>query len=149
MTRSTYEVVLFALLAINAALLTFIADVLRKIMNEMSLGELKRFVDAMVRHSSRSPFMLVVLNVPLFVAIPYCYVYGFSNHWLVAGLALWLFAGSVAKAMKLPVYKRIAASASDASGLALERKKLSRGNVFQAVLNVVAVVLAGLGCLGR
>jgi hypothetical protein len=44
MTRTFAEILLFASLAMNAALLLFIAGVLRKVMNDMDESALKQFV---------------------------------------------------------------------------------------------------------
>jgi hypothetical protein len=109
MTRSLAEILLFTSLAVNAALLIFIAGVLRAVMNDMDESAFKQFVVSVVRHSRKSPFMLTVLNIPFLGAIPYCYFYGFGNRWILAGLGLWLVAGSIAKAIKYPVYKLVAA----------------------------------------
>jgi hypothetical protein len=108
MTKSLAEILLFASLIVNAALLVFIAGVLRKVMDDMDASTFKLFVGSLVRYSKRSPFMLIALNIPLLGAIPYFYFYGFGNRWLLAGLVLWLIAGSIAKAIKLPIYKAVA-----------------------------------------
>jgi len=143
MTRNLAEVLLFASLAINAALLIFIAGVLRKVMNDMDESAFKQFVDSLVRRSKKSPFMVTVLNLPFLGAIPYFYFYGFGNRWLLAGLAIWLAGGLVAKAIKLPIYKAVAnLEALDGATLRELRKKLNAGNLFQAILNSFAVVLA-------
>lgn len=142
MTRTLAEILLFASLAINAALLIFIAGVLRKVMNDMDEPAFRQFVVSLVRHSKKSPFMLTVLNIPFLGAIPYFYFYGFANRWLLAGLALWLLAGAVAKTIKLPIYKAVAAlEAGDAARLRDERRKLNAGNMLQAILNSVAALL--------
>jgi hypothetical protein len=94
MTRTLAETLLFTSLAINAALLIFIAGVLRRVMNDMNQSEFKQFVVSLVHHSKKSPFMLTVLNIPFLGAIPYFYLYRFANRWLLAGLTLWLVAGS-------------------------------------------------------
>ena len=87
--------------------------------------------------------MLTVLNVPLLGAIPYLYFYGFGNRWLIAGLVLWLVAGGIAKLIKLPVYKAVAAlDAGDVARLEEARRKVNAGNMFQAILNSVAVLLS-------
>jgi hypothetical protein len=84
MTQSLAEILLFVSAAINAALLVFIAGVLRKVMNDMDGPTFKHFVGSLASHSTRSPFMLTVLNVPAFGAIPYFYFYGFHSRWIVA-----------------------------------------------------------------
>lgn len=143
MTRTLAENLLFASLAINAALLIFIAGVLRKVMNDMQEDEFKQFVTSLVRHSKRSPFMLIVLNIPFFGAIPYLYFAGFANRWLLSGLALWLVAGAIGKTMKLPVYKSVSTLESgDMNSFREVRRKLNAGNLLQAILNSVAVLLA-------
>jgi hypothetical protein len=71
------ETLLFASVAINAALLLFIAGVLRKTMNAMDAAAFKNLTELLVRYSSKSPFMIIVLNIPLLGAIPYCYFFGF------------------------------------------------------------------------
>ena len=140
MTRTLAEILLFGLLAMNAALLIFIAGVLRRVMNDMDEAAFKQFLTSLVRHSKRSPFMLTVLNIPLLGAIPYLYFYGFGNWWLIAGLALWLVAGGIAKLIKLPAYKAV--DAGDVARLEEARRKVNAGNMFQAILNSVAVLLA-------
>jgi hypothetical protein len=59
------EILLFVSVAINAALMTFIAGVLPKVMNEMDEPTFKHFLDSLVRHSKKSPFMITILNIPL------------------------------------------------------------------------------------
>jgi hypothetical protein len=142
MTRTFAEILLFASLAMNAALLLFIAGVLRKVMNDMDESALTQFVVSLVRHSKKSLFMVITLNLPFLGAIPYFYFYGFSNRWLLAGLALWLVAGAIGKAMKLPLYKAI--EVGEEAQLRALRRTLNTGNVLQAVLNSVAVVLAAV-----
>jgi hypothetical protein len=140
MTRTLAEILLFASLVINAALLIFIAGVLRMVMNDMNESEFKQFVVSLVHHSRKSPFMLTVLNIPFFGAIPYFYFYRFANRWLLAGLALWLVAGALGKTMKLPIYRAV--ESGDTTKLREARRKLNAGNMIQAVLNSLAVVLA-------
>ena len=145
MARTLAENLLFASLTINAALLIFIAGVLRKVMNDMHETEFKHFVALLVRHSERSPFMLTVLNIPFFGAISYCYFYGFADSWLLLGLALWLVAGAIGKTMKLPIYKAVSTlEVDDTTKLREERRKLNAGNMLQAILNSVAVLLASV-----
>lgn len=149
MNRTLTEILLFASLAINAALLIFIAGVLRKVMNDMDESEFKHFVVLLVHHSKKSPFMLTVLNIPFIGAIPYLYFYGFANRWLIAGLALWLIAGAIAKTMKVPVYKAVAAlEGGDVARLREERQKLNAGNMLQAILNSVAALLISVPFIG-
>ena len=149
MARTLAENLLFACLAINAALLIFLAGVLRKVMNDMQEVEFKHFVALLVRHSKRSPFMLTALNIPFVGAIPYCYFYGFTNRWLISGLTLWLVAGAIGKTMKLPVYKVVSTlDVGDLTRLREERQKLNAGNMLQAILNSVAVLLAFVSFVG-
>lgn len=140
MTKTLAEVLILASLVINAALLTFIAGVLRKVMNDMGEHEFKRFVVSLVRHSKRSPFLVTVLMIPFFGAIPYFYFYGFANWWLIAALALWLIAGAIGKLMKLPIYR--AMETGEATKLGEHRRKLNAGNMLQAILNSIAALLA-------
>ena len=140
MTRTLAEILLFTSLAINAALLIFLAGVLRMVMNDMNESEFKQFVVSLVHHSKKSPFMLTVLNIPFLGAIPYFYFYRSANRWLLAGLALWLVAGAIGKAMKLPIYQAV--EIGDATKLREERRKLNAANMLQAVLNSLAAVLA-------
>ena len=149
MTRKLAENLLFDSLAINAALLIFVAGVLRKVMNDMHDAEFKHFVALLVRHSKRSPFMLTVLNIPFFGAIPYFYFYGFPNRWLLSGLVVWLVAGAIGKTMKLPIYKSVSTLESrDVTMLREERRNLNAGNLLQAILNSVAVLLAFVSFVG-
>jgi hypothetical protein len=140
MTQTLAEILLFVSVAINAALLIFIAGVLRKTMNDMDEPTFKHFVESLVRHSSKSPFMLTVLNIPALGAIPYFYLYGFGNRWITAGLALWLVV--ISKIIKVPIYKTVVALESSAVvRLREERQKLNTGNMLQAILNFVAGAL--------
>lgn len=141
MTRTLAEILLFASLAINAALLVFIAGVLRKVMNDMDDAQFRQFVVSLVRHSKKSAFMIVVLNLPFLGAIPYFYFYGFGNRWLLAGLSLWLLAGVIGKWMKLPIYKAVE---MEGARLSDERRELNTGNLLQAILNTCATVLAAI-----
>ena len=142
MNQTLAEILLFVSVAINAALLTFIAGVLRKVMNDMDAPAFKQFLGSLYRHSARSPFMHTVLSIPLLGAIPYFYFYGFGNRWITAGLALWLVAGIASKAIKLPIYKSVRGLQSD-DGVRFEklRTRLNAGNIFQATLNCVAAFL--------
>ena len=140
MNQRLAETLLFVLVAINAALLLFIAGVLRKVMNDMDEPALQRFVGSLYRHSSRSPFMLTILNLPFFGSLPYFYFYGFKNPWITSGLALWFVTGCIAKVIKVPAYKK-AAEPPDAAGLKGERRRLYFGNTLQAILNLAATVL--------
>jgi hypothetical protein len=111
-------------------------------MNDMDEPTFKHFVESLVRHSTKSPFMLTVLNIPAIGAIPYFYFYGFGNRWITAGLVLWLVAGVIAKIIKVPIYKTVAALESSAVvRLREERQKLNTGNMLQAILNFVAGAL--------
>jgi hypothetical protein len=90
--------------------------------------------------------MIFVLNVPLFLAIPYYYRYGFGNWWITAGLVLWLVAGILSKAYKLPVYKALAKLQNTEVGeIQSVRDKFNSGNIFQAILYIVSTVLVALG----
>jgi hypothetical protein len=109
-------------------------------MNDMSESEFRQFVVSLVHHSKKSPFMFTVLNIPFLGAIPYFYFYRFANRWLLAGLILWLVAGTLGKTMKLPIYRAV--EIGDATKLKEERRKLNAGNMLQANLNSLAAVLA-------
>jgi hypothetical protein len=146
MTRHFIETLLFASVVLNAGLLLFFAGVFRQILNAVDAATFKNLTDLLVRYSSKSVFMIVGLNLPLLIAIPYYYLYGFANWWVTASLILWLVAGSISKMLKLPVYKDIAALKNDNTALLIEaRKKVNRGNTFQAVLYCIAVVVMAIG----
>lgn len=135
MTKNLIESLLFSSVAINAALLIFIADVLRKMMNAVDEAAFKHSIGLLDRYSSRSLFMIVALNIPLILAVPYYYLYGFGNRWITAGLVLWLIAGSLSKVYKLPVYKALSSLQNTAvAEINKERGKFNTGNVFQAIL---------------
>lgn len=137
--KITAEILLFSAVTMNAALLTFIAGVLGRVMDDMDVVKFKAFVNSLVFYSKRSPFMLTLLNAPFAGAIVFIYFYGLGDRWIITGLAIWCFAGSVAKIIKVPVYKRIAAlDERDVDRLQTERKRLNNGNVFQAALNSIA-----------
>jgi hypothetical protein len=146
MTKSLIEALLFASVAVNAALLIFFAGVYRKMMNALDEATFKNLTDLLVRYSSKSPFMIITLTVPLIGAIPYYYFYGFGNWWITSGLGLWLVAGNIAKVFKLPVYKAIATlNNNDVAQLQEARHQMNMGNLFQAVLYAAATVLMGFG----
>ncbi len=150
MNQTLAEILLFVSVATNAALLIFIAGVLRKVMNDMDESAFKTFLGSLYRHSARSPFMHAVLTIPFLGAIPYFYFYGFSNRWITAGLALWLVAGCISKMIKVPIYKTVAALESgDVARLSRERQKLNAGNMLQAILNVVAAALMTVAFIRR
>jgi hypothetical protein len=129
------ETLLFASVAINAALLIFFASVYRRMMNALDEAAFKNLTELLVRYSSKSPFMIIVLNLPLIGAIPYYYCYGFGNWWITIGLGLWLVAGSIAKVLKLPVYKGISTLKNNEVVAIQElRNKLNIGNILQAAL---------------
>ena len=140
MTQTLAETLLFALVAMNAALLLLIAGVLRKVMNDMDESAFQQFLSSLFRHSSRSPFLLVILNLPFLGAIPYFYFYGFKNPWITSGLAVWFVTGCIAKVIKVSVYKK-AAGSPDGAALEGERRRLYFGNTLQAILNLAATVL--------
>lgn len=144
------EILLFVTVAINAALLIFIAGVLRKVMNDMDEPAFEHFLGSFYRHSARSPFMHTVLTIPFLGAIPYFYFYGFGNRWITAGLALSLVAGGISKMIKFPIYKTVAALESgDVARLTRERQKLNAGNILQAILNFVAAALLSFAFIRR
>jgi len=143
--KAAAEILLFTFVAMNAALLTFIAGVLRKVMNDMGATAFKHFVSSLVGHSRKSPFLLTILNFPFIAAIPYIYFYGIRDRWMMTGLAVWLAAGVGAKILKLPVYSKIATlDEADAVQLAQERKRLNNGNLLQATLDSAAAILMSL-----
>ena len=150
MNQTLAEILLFVSVATNAALLIFIAGVLRKVMNDMDEPAFKYFLGSLYRHSARSPFMHTVLTIPFLGAIPYFYFYGFTDRWITAGLALWLVAGGVSKMIKVPIYKTVAELESgDVARLSRERQKLNAGNMLQAILNFVATALMTVAFIRR
>jgi hypothetical protein len=148
MTKNFIETLLFSTLAINAALLFFIADILKKMLHSIDKVTAKNLITSMVRFSSKSVFMILMLNLPFLLAIPYYWCYGFGNTWITAGLALWMVAGSLSKVYKIPVYKRLAAlDVSATDDTANQHRKFDQGNLFQAILYAAAAVLSGIGLL--
>jgi hypothetical protein len=142
MSQTFVEILLFAIVAMNAALLMFIAGVLRKVMNEMDGATFKHFLNSFYRHSTHSVFMNAVLTIPFLGAIPYFYFYGFKNWWITTGLVLWFVAGSVGKIIKLPVFQVVAAlDDNDTDAQNKARRRLHFGNVLQAVLNFIAAAM--------
>ena len=137
--KIAFEIVLLASITANAALLAFIAGVLRRVMDEMNGYAYQTFVTSLVRHSKKSPFMLTLLNAPFAGAAFFIYCYGTGERWIIAGLAIWFLAGMVAKIIKVPVYKRLAAlDEYNGDRLNRERRRLNNGNLFQAALNSIA-----------
>jgi hypothetical protein len=135
-------ILLLVSVAMNASLMLFFAGVLRKVMNEMDEAVFKHFLDALVHHSTKSPFLLTIFNLPFLGAIPYFYIYGRRNGWMLAGIVVWLGVGLVAKAIKYPLYKRVKALRDeDVPQIRMERATMNRWNVLQAALNVVAAAL--------
>jgi len=148
MTKTFAETLLFASVATNAALLLFFAGVFRQMMNAIDLATFKNLTALLVQYSSKSPFMIIALNLPFIGAIPYYYFYGFGNWWITLGLGLWLISGSVAKVIKLPVYKTVAAlNSDDIAQLEIMRRKINMGNAFQAAMYCVALLVMGWGAV--
>ena len=146
MTRHFIETLLFASVVLNAGLLLFFAGVFRKMLNAVDVATFKNLMDLMVRYSTKSAFMIIGLNLPFIVVIPYYYLYGFGNWWVTASLIIWLAAGSISKMLKLPVYKTIAAlQSNDAAQLMEARRRVNRGNSLQAALYCIAVVVMAIG----
>ena len=52
--------------------------------------------------------MVTILTIPAIGAVPYFYFFGFGSRWILAGLALWLVGGAIAKIINLPIYKAVA-----------------------------------------
>jgi hypothetical protein len=146
MSKGFVEILLFTSVAVNAALLKFFAGVFRKIMNAVDGATFIKINELLFRYSSRSPFMIIALNLPLLIAIPYWYFFGFSNGWITSGTLLWLVSGSISKIIKLPVRKAIPLlKPDDKVQLNQARQKLNRGNLFQAILYSAAVILMLFG----
>ena len=144
MNQNLAEILLFAFVAINAAVLMFIAGVLRRVMNDLDGPAFKHFLGSLYRHSTHSAFMITIFTIPLVGAIPYFYLYGFKNWWITVGLAIWLISGSIGKMIKLPVFKAVSAlDGDDTDRMNTERQKLNSGNMLQAALNFVAAALMG------
>ena len=112
-------------------------------MNDMEESAFLQFVKSLYRHSAKSPFMLTILNIPFFGAIPYFYFYGFIDRWITSVAAVfWLIAGCIAKIMKVAIYKKINALNSDTlPGLGKERRLLNVGNALQEIVNFGAAAL--------
>ncbi|HEX4850646.1 MAG TPA: hypothetical protein VFV08_07565 [Puia sp.] len=146
MAKELMLVFLFASISINAALIIFFASVYRKIMDGVDIVAFKNLTEMLVRYSSRSLFMIIVLNLPLFIAIPYYYLNGFHNWWITSSLLLWLIGGSISKIIKMPVYKTIAKLENDNKRALNEmRRKLNSGNILQAWLYSISVVIMAFG----
>jgi hypothetical protein len=146
MTRTFFEAVLFASLALNAGLLLFFSGVFRQMMNAVDEAAFKNLIALLFRYSTRSPFMIIGLNLPLIAAIPYYCFYGFSNWWITSGIIVWLAGGSLSKILKLPVYKALAGlSAEDPVRIREARAKFNRGNILQALLYTAAVFVMAWG----
>jgi hypothetical protein len=146
MTQHFAETLVFTSVAINASLLIFFAGIFRKIMNAVDEATFKNVTDLLVSFSSKSPFMILVLNIPLLLAIPYFYFFGFGNGWITAGIALWLASGSFAKFFKLPAYKSVSTLRNDNTIQLKEmRQKINTGNLLQAAFYSAAVILMAFG----
>lgn len=142
MKQNIVEILLFSSVAINAALLVFIAGVLRKIMNDMDEVTFKNFVSSLVRYSSKSPFMIITLNIPFLGIIPYIYFYGSTNWWILSGVILWFCTGIISKLIKVPIYKKLdVLKITDATQIKEMRRRMNNGNIFQAILTTVAVLI--------
>lgn len=143
MTQFRIDVLLFGSMAMNAALLLFIAGVLGKTMNDMQEDSFQHFLSSFVNHSSRSPVMITMLNLPAIGGAFYLYQYGFGNRWMVAALICWIMGGAAGKIYKVPLYRRIAKLPSeDIQQLAAERMRLNAANMGHAACNCVALALA-------
>ena len=146
MVKELVLMFLFASISINAALILFFASVYKKMMNGVDIVAFKNLTEMLVRYSSRSIFMIIALNLPLLIAIPYYYINGFNNWWITASLLLWLIGGSISKIIKMPVYRTIAKLEGDnEAALNKMRYKLNSGNILQAWLYSISVIIMALG----
>ncbi len=149
MAKELVVTFLFASISINAALIIFFASIYRKMMDGVDIVTFKNLTELLVRYSTRSAFMIIALNLPLFIAIPYYYINGFHNWWITSSLLLWLIGGSISKIIKLPVYKAIANLENDNEAtLNQMRRKLNSGNILQAWLYSISVIIMALGLAG-
>lgn len=145
MTKTTAEILLIISATIFASVLVFLAGPMRRVMNKMDNSASKQIITLLFQVGPRSPFLFIATNITGLAMIPYFIFYGFNNWWFTAGLAILLIAGSVAKIVKVPIYKNAKElEASDPKWIAAQNK-WHNGNLFQAVFTCIAVCMMAIG----
>jgi hypothetical protein len=141
MTQTTAEVMLIIPLVFFLSVLVFLSGPLRSVMNKMDRNASKQFISLLFTLGQRSAFLLTVTNISVLAAIPYYIVYGFNNVWFTVGIVVFLVAASVAKIVKLPLYKKITLLDANTAEWADARQKMHVGNILQALFTFIAVCI--------
>ncbi len=145
MNHTTAELLLIISTTFFLSVLMFLAGPLRKVMNKMDNSAAKQFITLLFQLGQRTPFLLIVTNLTALGMIPYFIAYGFRNWWFIAGLAVFILAGIIAKAAKVPVYKKIMSLDADGREWAEERQNMHKANMFQAAATFVSIGLMTVG----
>ncbi len=145
MNKTTAEILLIISATIFASVLMFLAEPMRRVMNKMDNRASKQIISLLFQIGPRSPFLYIATNLTGLAMIPYFIFFGFSNWWFTAGLAILLVAGSVAKVVKVPIYKTAKElDAEDPKWMAAQ-KKWHNGNLYQGIFTCLAVCMMTIG----
>jgi hypothetical protein len=145
MTQTTAELLLIVPTIFFLSVLMFLSGPLRSTMNKMDNAASKQFISLLFQLGQRSPFLLTITNLTVIGMIPYFIVYGFNNWWFIAGLTTLIISASIAKIIKLPIYKQITLLDADTPKWTEAKLSMHKANIFQAAFTFIAVCLMAIG----
>ena|ERR1700742_3413666 len=151
MTRSFLELLILLLNLASADHLGVVAGPLNKAMQSMDERTFQKFLKPLHKSMQRSPSIITAATLHLVLLIPYFIIYGFGNHWFVAGAAKSLAASTVlSKPIILPTYQMIydKLDPDDTTAIRAWRRTLGRRNKIRAAAQFVSVGLMIIGLYG-
>lgn len=116
----------------------FLAGPLQSVTNKMDASASRRFITLLFELGKRSFFLNIVTNLLFLIGVLYLVFFGFNNWWMVSGLIVFTVIKGVAKVVKLPIYKKAAASGISDEEWKRILKKMNRANMFQAFGTAIA-----------
>lgn len=145
MSRTISELLIIFSTTFFLSVLLFLSGPLRKVVNAMDSSTSRQFIYLLFDVGKRSPFLLLVTNLPVLGSIPYFVTFGFNNWWMISGLILFTAAASVAKVVKLPIYKAASTSLMGEAEWRNALRKMNTANALQAASTSIAVCLMVAG----
>ena len=149
MTQTIAELLILFSTSFFLSVLLFLAGPLRAVSNKMDADASRQFVRLLFQFGKRSPFLLLVTNLPVLGSIPYFIAFGFNNWWMISGLIVFTVAASVAKVVKLPIYKSVSVGEMSDAQWQQELKSMNIANVLQALCTAIAAGLMVVGLVVR
>jgi accessory gene regulator protein AgrB len=142
MSQTSAELLIIILNAVGAGILMMVAGVIQKIMDTMDTAEFKKFLNALDKTAMSDPFAVTVATLPIIVAIPYFYFFGFNHYWFIAGYIVWAIGSTITKIINLPIYIWVRnPKNTDPEALKEQRNKLRLGNNLRAWTTLASVAL--------